>query len=305
MRIRGILSVALLATAHPVLSQSAPASAPRRIPVLEYHLIGGTDSRWGRSSDGFRRDLELLYKRGYRPVTISQLVDRRLEIPAGTTPVAITFDDASPGQFRYLERNGTLTIDPGSAVGIWLAFSRAHADWGKRATFCLLPGATAGHAFFGDKGIDGQQTAWRLPKVRFLAAQGFELCNHTLWHGRLDRLSDAAVQEQIARGVLAIDSAVTGYRVRTFALPLGLWPKNRALARAGQWTDPRSGKTVAYRFDAMLEVTGAFSGTPFDPGFTPGSITRFQVIGDNLAGLLDKLEPVRYRWPGPVEAPKR
>jgi peptidoglycan/xylan/chitin deacetylase (PgdA/CDA1 family) len=283
-----------LSVAAPAAAQVPNASLPYRIPVLEYHLIGDKDTRWGRSVDGFKRDLQLLYDRGYRPITISQLVDGRFDIPAGTSPVVFTFDDASPSQFRYLERNGSLEIDPRSAVGIWLAFSATHADWGKRATFCLLSGAEAGRSFFGNKGIEGQKSEWRLSKVKFLADQGFELCNHTLWHAALNKYGDPMVQEQIARGVLAIDSAVTGYRVRTFALPLGLWPKNRQLARAGRWTDPKGGRVTDYRFDAILEVTGAFGGTPYGPGFNPLSIPRFQVIGDNLKGLLDTVEKARF-----------
>jgi hypothetical protein len=158
----------------------------------------------------------------------------------------------------------------------------------------VLPAATAGHAFFGDKGIDGQKTEWRYPKLRFLVEQGFELCGHTLWHAQLSKLSDAAVQEQIARGVMAIDSAVPGYRVRSFALPQGLWPKNRALAHAGHWTDPRSARVVTYAFDAVLDVTGPPSASPHDKAFKPGAIPRIQIIGDNLAGWLDRIEPSRY-----------
>ena len=63
-------------------------------------------------------------------------------------------------------------------------------------------------------------------------------------------------QEQIARGQLAIDSAVPGYKVRTFALPLGVWPKNRALAKAGSWTDPKTHNVVKYNNEAILEVSG-------------------------------------------------
>lgn len=289
-----LAAVFALCVAAPAAAQVPNPSLPYRIPVLEYHLIGDKDTRWGRSVDGFKRDLQLLYDRGYRPITISQLVDGRFDIPAGTSPVVFTFDDASPSQFRYLERNGSLEIDPRSAVGIWLAFSATHADWGKRATFCLLSGAEAGRSFFGNKGIEGQKSEWRLSKVKFLADQGFELCNHTLWHAALNKYGDAMVQEQIARGVLAIDSAVTGYRVRTFALPLGLWPKNRQLARAGRWTDPKGGRVTDYRFDAILEVTGAFGGTPYGPGFNPLSIPRFQIIGDNLKGLLDTVEKARF-----------
>ncbi len=289
------LGLAAVVMAHPALAQAPAPSLPYKIPILQYHLIGDTDSRWKRSHDGFRRDLQLLYDRGYRPITVSQLLDRQFDIPPGMSPVVVTFDDASPGQFSYIERDGKLTIDPNSAVGIWLDFSRRHPDWKTRATFCVLSGANDGHSFFGDTGVAGQKSAWRLPKVRFLAQQGFELCNHTLWHARLDRQSDAGVEEQVSRGDLAIDSAVAGYRVRTFALPLGLWPKHRALARAGTWRDPKSGRAVNYRFDAILEVTGALQGTPYGPGFDRLAIPRTQVIGDNLGKLLDAIEPRRFR----------
>jgi len=294
MRSARFFALAAMLLARPALSQTT-TNTPHRIPVLEYHLIGEKDTRWGRSREGFRRDLQLLYDRGYRPITVAQLVDGTFDLPAGMSPVVFTFDDASPSQFSYLEKNGALEIDPRSGVGIWLAFNRAHPDWKNRATFCLLPAAAAGHAFFGDKGIEGQKTEWRLRKVKFLADQGFELCNHTLWHAQLSKFSDAVVQEQIARGVLAIDSAVAGYRVRTFALPQGLWPRNRALATAGQWTNPHSGQTTAYRFDAILEVSGSAAGVPYGAGFNPHAINRYQVIGDNLKSLLDRIEQTRFR----------
>jgi hypothetical protein len=293
------LAVGLFVLATTAQAQSlAPAvRTPNpfgRVPILEYHLIAASDSRWGRSRDGFRRDLELLYGRGYRPITVAELVRGTIDLPAGTSPVVITFDDASPGQFSYVERDGKLEIDPESGLGIWLAFGKGHPDWGARATFCLLPAASAGHAFFGDKGIDGQKTAWRFPKLRYLAERGFELCAHTLWHANLATLSDAGVQEQIARSLMAIDSAVPGLRVRTFALPLGIWPKNRELAHAGSWRDPKSGQVVSYRFDAILEVSGGPARSPRSPGFDPLRLPRIQIIGDNLARELDRLEKDRY-----------
>jgi len=280
----------------------AQSSSPRaandqgRIPILEYHLVADKDSRWGRSADHFRHDLQLLYDRGYRPISVAQLVDRQIDIPAGTSPVVFTFDDASPGQFRYVDQGGSLVLDPNSAVGIWLEFNRKHADWGKKATFCLLSGAAAGHAFFGEKGIEGQKSEWRFRKVKFLADQGFELCGHTLWHANLAKYSDAVVQEQIARGVLAIDSAVAGYRVRTFALPLGIWPRNRALASGGSWHDPKSGRDVRYKFDAILEVSGPPVPSPRSARFNAKSLARIQVYGGELERELDRLEKAGERY---------
>ena len=283
-------------------SAAAQSPAPRpannlgRIPILEYHLIADKDTRWGRSADHFRRDLKMLYDRGYRPVSVADLIDKHFDIPAGTSPVVFTFDDASPGQFSYIEKDGQLEIDPNSGVGIWLEFNKEHPDWGKRATFCMLPGASAGHAFFGEKGIAGQKTAWRMKKVKFLAEQGFELCNHTLWHANLAKYSDAVVQEQIARGVMAIDSAVPGYKVRTFALPLGVWPKNRDLAKTGSWRDPKSGREIAYSFEAILEVSGPSAPSPYSPQFKPFSLPRIQMNGNDLEKELDRLDAMKQRF---------
>ncbi len=267
-----------------------------RIPVLEYHLIGDKEARWERERGQFRKDLELLYARGYRPITASEMFDKKIDLPRGLSPVVFTFDDASPGQFRYIERNGQLEIDPGSAVGIWLDFAKSHPDWKNKAVWCMLSGAEAGRSFFGDKGIEGQKTEWRHRKVKFLADQGFELCNHTLWHAQLSKYPDAFVQEQIARLQLAVDSAVPGYKIRTFALPLGLWPKNRALAERGSWTDPKTGKTTSYRHDVVLEVSGGPNVSPHDPAFKGASVDRVQVYVNELQKTLDYLDKSGRRY---------
>jgi hypothetical protein len=261
-----------------------------RIPVFEYHLIGDSNSRWGREREQFRKDLELIYQRGYRPVSISQILDRNINLPKGLSPAVFVFDDASPSQFSYVERNGTLEVDPRSGLGIWLDFRKKHPDWGNNAVFCMLTGAAAGRSLFGDKGIEGQKSEWRFKKVQFLKEQGFELCNHTLWHAQLSKYPDAMVQEQIARGQMGIDSAVPGHKIRTFALPLGVWPKNRALAKSGSWKDPKTGKVVSYNNEAILEVSGGPTRSPYDPAFNPLSITRVEVFGNAVEQTLNALD---------------
>ena len=289
------------ASRDTVASSGEAAQAPLapnelgRIPVFEYHLIADKNSVYERTKDGLRHDLETMYRRGYRPVSIAEMVDKRIELPAGQSPVVLVFDDASPSQFRYIERNGELEVDSNSAVGILLEFNKKNPDWRNRAVFCMLPAAQAGRSFFGDKGIEGQKTEWRFKKVKFLAEQGFELCNHTLYHARLDR-AGAKVEEFIARGNMAIDSVVPGYKVRTFALPLGMWPQNRELAKRGSWRDPK-GRTITYSYDAVLEVAGGPSRSPFDPQFNPHSIPRVQVIGDSaVTRTLNSLEKHGQRY---------
>lgn len=283
-------SAASSATASGTAHENRVPNEMGRIMVLEYHLITDHNGNYKRERNQFRQDMELLYQRGYRPVNMAQVLDRKLNLPRGLSPVVITFDDASPEQFSYIEKDGKLEIDPNSGVGIWLEFRKTHPDWDNRAVFCLLSGAAAGRSFFGDRGIQGQKSAWRFPKVKYLADNGFELCNHTLWHAQLSKYPDAFVQEQIAREALAIDSAVPGYRVRSMALPQGLWPKNRALASKGSWTDPRTGKTVNYSYGAVFEVGGGPSRSPYDPAFNPLSTPRIQVIGSAIERTMNTLE---------------
>jgi len=273
-----------------------------RIPILEYHVIG--DSSKGLfviTRDRFRKDMELLYSRGYRPITVAQLVAKDFsDVPRGMSPVVFTFDDASPEQFSYIEKNGQLEIDPTSAVGMWLDFQKEHPDWKNRATFCLLPAAEAGHAFFGDREkYRGQKKEWRFQKVKWLHDNGFELCNHTLWHAQLSKYDDAFVQEQIARGELAIDSVVPGIDVKTFALPQGLWPKNRALAWRGSWT-AKDGKKVTYDYATVLEVAGGPARSPFDPQFDAKKLPRVIAYGNEVEKTLDQLDKSRTRfvWDG-------
>ncbi len=274
-------------------SGALPANHMGRIPVVEYHVIGGTkNALYTRTAESFKADLDELYRRGYRPITIAQMLDKDFrDVPAGMSPVVVVFDDASPEQFSYVESGGSLRIDPTSAMGIWQAFAASHPGWGNRGTFCMLNGAAAGHNFFGDNPkFHGQQKAWRFQKVKWLADNGFELCGHTVWHARLDKFSDAVVQEQIARNLMAIDSAVPGYKVRTFALPYGIWPKNRPLAWQGSWTDPKTKVVHPYRFEAVLEVSGGPTRSPYDPAFNAHSITRIEAIGNDIHNTLDRLD---------------
>ena len=295
----GLLAAMVLASAtnarDAAPSFQRPANELGRIPILEYHAVGDSEARWQRERSRFGADLELLYARGYRPVALSDLLDRAIDLPAGLSPVVITFDDGAPSQFSYVETDSGPTIDPRSAVGIMLDFARTHPGWRNRAVFCVLTGADAGHSLFGDKGIEGQRTDWRHAKVRQLVQLGFELCGHTDWHANLGKVGIETVPGHIARGIAAIDSAVPGYRVRSFALPYGAWPADRALVRSGEWRDDR-GRIVRYQFDAILEAWGGPVRSPFDPRFDPFQLTRIQVTGDDLERVLDQLDAPGRRY---------
>ena len=67
------------------------------------------NAMYTRTAESFKADLEDVYKRGYRPITIAQMLDKNFsDVPDGMSPVVFVFDDASPEQFRYVEQNGQL-----------------------------------------------------------------------------------------------------------------------------------------------------------------------------------------------------
>jgi hypothetical protein len=254
------------------------------IMVLEYHRLGQQEGEWVRRPENFRRDLETLYARGYRPALMRDVVRGHIDVPAGTTPVVFTIDDSSLGQFYLLEDG---SIDPNSMMGIWDAFARENPAWRYGAVWCILPGAEHPSNFFGERPTREVARAEREDrirrKMRHIVDNRHEACNHTMWHARLDRYEDAFVQDQIGSGQDSIMAYLPdGYEIVTFALPLGMWPRNRALAWQGSYRDGRT-----YRNQAVLEVTGGPNPSPFDTRFDPRSVKRLIVAPGALERQLD------------------
>ena len=110
------------------MANPLPSNKMGKIPLLEYHVIGGEkNGLYSRTVASFKADLEDVYRRGYRPITVAQMLDKDFsDVPDGMSPVVFVFDDASPEQFRYIEQNGKLEIDPTSGMGIWLDFAKSH-----------------------------------------------------------------------------------------------------------------------------------------------------------------------------------
>lgn len=273
MTLRPVLRALACLLLLPSASTSTEPRAPNelgRVMILEYHKIAEPEERWTRTPENFRRDLETLYARGYRLQALNDLIDGRITVAAGTTPLVLTFDDSSPGQFRYVEQDGRLTIDPKSAVGILEAFLAERPDFGRAATFYVLPGASRPNRLF-----DQPEHAGR--KLRFLVSRGYEIGNHTLWHANLGKYEEATVREQVAEAQRWIQEHVPDYRPRTIALPHGVYPKDVA------WVLSGTVKDVTYRHDAILMVAGGAAPSPFARQFDPTRLPRIQALERELA----------------------
>jgi peptidoglycan/xylan/chitin deacetylase (PgdA/CDA1 family) len=265
----GALLAASLALPGLAPAQSLPPNELGRVMILEYHKIDYPENRWTRTPENFRRDLETLYAKGYRAINLGDLLDRRVKTPRGTTPVVFTFDDSSPGQFRYVDDNGTLSVDAKSAVGILDQFTREHPDFGRAATFFVLPGASKPNRLFNQPEFEGK-------KLQYLVSQGYEIGNHTLWHANLGKYDESTVRTQIAEAQQWIQRLVPDYRIRTIALPHGVYPKNVDWAMRG------AAKGTTYSHDAILMLAGGPAMSPFDRKFEPTRLPRIQAVETDL-----------------------
>jgi peptidoglycan/xylan/chitin deacetylase (PgdA/CDA1 family) len=268
-----ILTAALLLVSYAGAGDLTPNELGR-VMILEYHKIDYPEERWTRTPENFRRDLETLYVKGYRLINLGDLLDRKIQIPAGTTPVVLTFDDSSPGQFRYVEANGSVQIDPKSAIGVLEAFIAEKPDFGRGGTFYVLPGASKPNRLFNQPEYEGK-------KLQYLVSHGYEIGNHTLWHANLGKYPEATVRAQVAEAQVWIQRHVPDYKTRSLALPHGVYPPDVS------WVLHGSAKGTTYNHDAVLMVAGGAAPSPFSRAFDPVRLPRIQAVERDLAYWLN------------------
>lgn len=228
------------------------------VPVLMYHRIlpdgGGV---YDLTAEEFRSELQYLYDHDYRPIRTDELVAGEIDVPPGSTPVVLTFDDSTREQFGY-DGDGEIRSD--SVVGILLDFAEQHDDFDAVGSFYVL-----GSLF----GVSEERGAEMLEHLHEL---GFELGNHTLTHERLDHLDAQGVQRELARGAQNIRDAVPDAEVRTMSLPLGLWPDDRSLVAEG------SHDGIGYRHDGVLLVGSNPAPSPFHADFDGLAVPRIRSL---------------------------
>ncbi len=259
----------------PERAQAIGANELGMIMVLEYHKIGSPATEWTRTPEEFRADLDLLRSEGYYPINLRDLATGSIEVPAGKSPVVITFDDSSPGQYRILDDG---TLDPESGVGIMEAAVRA-GGWASRATFfALLDVRPDDHVLFG-------QEDHRARKVRSLIEWGYEVGSHTVTHLNLKEASVAESTKQLAVSKATIEQMAGGaYSVDTLSVPFGEYPADDSLLASGEW------EGTSYRYLAAVEVTGGATPSPFSTAFSPLHIPRIIVTGDALRAAIQRFK---------------
>lgn len=213
----------------------------------------------------FRAELSLLYRSGYRTVTAADLVAGRVDVPAGLSPMVLTFDDSSVSQYAP----GAGGADPSTAAGILLEVGKRYEPR-PVATFYVNEHPFAGKDAYLEELVD----------------LGMEVGDHTATHANLRTLDAAGVQREVAGGLAVIRRAVPGYDVTTLALPFGAHPHDAALAHRGS----------GYSFAGVFLVGAGPARSPYSKLFDPFDVPRIRSGPDDFESgyWLPRLRATRF-----------
>ena len=230
------------------------------VPVLMYHqLLDDGGSEWDMSPDEFRDELTYLFDNDYRPVRTIDLVRHEFDIPAGTTPVVLAFDDSTRNQ-AYLDDDGE--IHPDSSMGILIDVASEYDDVDPVASLYIISSSIFGGGADGPEIVDALHDA------------GMEIGNHTHTHPGLGTVDDQTVQDELATTVSVLTDINSDIEVSTLALPLGSMPENPELAASG------TGEDGDYNHEAVLLVGSNPAPSPFSADFDPLALPRIQTHPD-------------------------
>ncbi|QXE36486.1 polysaccharide deacetylase family protein [Streptomyces sp. GMY02] len=241
--------------ASPVAVDPAKVGADElgQVPVLMYHqLTAKPASVYDRTPADFRAELERLAREKYVPVTARDFQTGRIDIPAGTHPVVLTFDDSTNSQVR-LGQDGNPA--PDTAIAILAETAKKYPAFKPVGTFFV--------------NADAFSATGPARALTWLKDHGHEIGNHTDRHQNLRSLDQAGATKAIAGGQQAIVKAAPGTRVTSLALPFGAMPQQAGVAARG----------TGYRYDGVYLVGANPSVSPFAKNFTPQAIPRIRSAG--------------------------
>ncbi|MFD6355604.1 polysaccharide deacetylase family protein [Nocardia tengchongensis] len=223
-----------------------------QIPILMYHRVEAAPAgEYDQTPAKFTAELERLYAEGYRPITMAEYLAGAIDLPAGTHPVVLTFDDSTGAQLTLTPSGDPA---PDCAVGLLEQFHSRHQDFAATATFYI------NNEPFGE---DPRAVPW-------LVRHGYDIGAHTATHANLGQLPPADVQRELVQNLRAITAAAPGTTIHSMALPLGVYPADHGLASAGSWDG------MPYRFGGVLLVGANPAVSPITAALDPTAIPRIR-----------------------------
>ena len=260
------------------------------IPILEYHIIetpsvetnliltgkmrkDKTTRRFIVTSAELRDHLETLYSNNFRNISLNEYLSLMKgkrkglsRLKPGSRLYCITFDDATYGQFDYVEKtNGETAVDPYCAVGIMMDLARKYPDFGLNAAFCV--------DFENAPFVQGKYVS---NKLNTLVDLGFELVNHTRNHNKLSRYfpkrKEAAAYE-IARPMELFRHYIGD---KADAIDKICYPDGRSNPMVWSMISNFTYKGRNYRFVCGLDAKGYQAKNPNHRQFNPYNISRIE-----------------------------
>ncbi len=207
------------------------------IMVVMYHGIMNNPP-YHVTKDEFREDLQYMYDHGYRLITLDEFLSGKINVPIGTTPIHLTFDDGLNTTFALKEVDGELVVDENTAIGIIEDFVKEHPDFGKAASLYFHDTTEN----FEGAGTDKERFDW-------LLEHGYELGNHTATHDNLSTLSKENCLKEIGSVEEYVLSLYPDFHMRAIAYPFGARPDESFMdiALDGQYNGVSYSYEVGFR----------------------------------------------------------
>lgn len=234
------------------------------IPVIMYHaILEKAPSAYQRTIEGFKKDLAYMYEHDFVTLSMQDYVNFNIDIPAGKTPIVITFDDGEAGTFDLVKKeDGTYAPRENTAIYLMEEFYKEHPDFGKNAILYIN-----GHAgTFNDSDTD--KSIPLEDKIKWLFDNGYEVSNHTSGHLNIKQSSDSEIQKQIAAVDKQILEIKSDAKLNTIAYPFGAKPKE------GSEYTITNGSYDGHSYSYQI----GFREGPSKPRFVPVISTNFEPL---------------------------
>ncbi|QUI24761.1 polysaccharide deacetylase family protein [Vallitalea pronyensis] len=230
------------------------------IMVIMYHGILD-NYPYHVTEEQFLKDLQYMYEKGYRPISMRDYLDNHITVEAGYTPIVLTFDDGLESTFSMVEENGELVPKTGTAVEIMERFAKDYPEFGKEATFYIN----------GGKIFDGAGTVEE--RLNWLVDNGYGLGNHTATHKHLGKsgVTSRDIMAELGKVDQLIKNAIPGYTVDSITYPFGARPKEalRAFIKEGEF----DGNLYQYQVGFREGASGPYY-PPLHTKFSPLNVAR-------------------------------